>query len=1433
MGGGQRRRAQNNGCRSQHETESLPAWAGQEAASLDCTELSFISDLLLVFASRGTEIRRRFQSHLNRPFVAFLDPLACRRQTFATFFAGTCVFGLWKFIFPCLGGPARGVSSLLSLVCDSFHRSLVGPTRPDTVKYAMNLNGKHVEMHLEKNIDFLHEDYTETHYMSDGTPVVTKPEKMDLCYYQGKIINDRNSLVSMSTCDGLRGYFQTAEQSFLIEPLSEDSDGDHAVMKYEDVTNLPSVCGVTNTSWYLFAEGFPDFSSRKSKSRMSGQTMLQQKKYNEVFLVVDNRMYLKLDKNITKVRQKIFDIFNFVNVAYKPLNTFMALIGLEIWTQGDKIAVTTPSADTLNAFTTWRNDDLVKRNKHDNAHLITEIDFDGATVGLAFVGTLCTPQSTAVIQNHNTKAIAVGATLAHEMGHNLGMSHDNSSCTCGGDRSCIMSATLSYNIPKLFSTCSLAHYEQFLNTRNPECLLNKPQAQDLLQPPMCGNGLREVGEACDCGSVSIADASLMCRPIRDECDLSEYCTGSSVLCPEDVFSVNGLPCKNNTGYCYNGQCPKRGDQCIKMWGSGAVVAVDNCYSQNTKGKSYAYCTRPANEVYIGCLKQDVMCGKLFCDKGQATPNYGRSVMFTLMQGTCKATFYSNKDQDFGQVETGTKCGEAKVCSKNQCVSLNAAYNATNCTANCGANKVCNHKLQCICAPNWLPPDCVMPVSRSHSTNTSLPIGLAVVVLLGAVLVGVAIYCIKSRKNQRRFPEVSAYSSAKRIDCLTLNGVKVHEVVRPIRLHDLHKRQLEPNRPAAVKYTMTLGGKPMEMHLRRNDDFLPEGYTETHYTDNGTTVVTKPRELDLCYYHGKIANDSNSMVSISTCDGLRGYFQTAEQRYLIEPLDKDTDGDHAVLKYEDVTSTPAVCGVTNTTWESFDVPPYTRKSKSRASGPTMFQKPKYNEIILVVDSRMYNKMDKNDDNVRKRIFEIVNFVNAVYKPMNTFIALIGLIMWKDSDPIKVTEPAGQTLDKFTNWRNKELMRIQKHDNAHLITGIDFDSTTVGLAFIGTLCTGHSTGVIQDHNPRAIAVGATLAHEMGHNLGMNHDSSSCVCSEASCVMTAALSYNIPQLFSSCSINNFETYLNSRNPECLLNKPQSITLVQASVCGNGFREIGEDCDCGSVEECTNPCCNATTCTLTKGSMCAEGECCNDCKIADATLMCRPKRDECDLPEYCTGDSAFCPEDVFAVNGLQCRNGDSYCYKGQCPRLEDQCIKMWGSGAVVGGAFCYNQNTRGTYYAYCSWPIKGTYIGCQKQDVMCGKLFCEQGQDNPNYGRSVQFSNCKATFYDEPENDYGQVDTGTKCGNEKVCYQNQCINIEVAYKSTNCSAKCNGRGPIRPKGPPPPPPTKPSAPPMILHTDFRAAHQNDLAFCRTADLHEQELSGTLEANTGTHRAL
>lgn len=83
---------------------------------------------------------------------------------------------------------------------------------------------------------------------------------------------------------------------------------------------------------------------------------------------------------------------------------------------------------------------------------------------------------------------------------------------------------------------------------------------------------------------------------------------------------------------------------------------------------------------------------------------------------------------------------------------------------------------------------------------------------------------------------------------------------------------------------------------------------------------------------RVTRSRSCSVSLGGLSVVRGYFRMSAQRYLIEPLSGGEEGDHAVMAFNPNVSTPAVCGVTNTSW-STDFEPPTGGSRSR-SGVTL-------------------------------------------------------------------------------------------------------------------------------------------------------------------------------------------------------------------------------------------------------------------------------------------------------------------------------------------------------------------------------------------------------------------------------------------------------------------------------------------------------------------
>ncbi|XP_020009132.2 disintegrin and metalloproteinase domain-containing protein 28 [Castor canadensis] len=615
----------------------------------------------------------------------------------------------------------------------------------------------------------------------------------------------------------------------------------------------------------------------------------------------------------------------------------------------------------------------------------------------------------------------------------------------------------------------------------------------------------------------------------------------------------------------------------------------------------------------------------------------------------------------------------------------------------------------------------------------------------------------------------------------LPKAKKYEVVYPIRLHPLHKREV--NKPekqgpfeTEIRYKMTVNGKIAVLYLKKNKNLLAPGYTETYYNSTGKNVTTSPQIMDDCYYQGHIINEKVSEASISTCKGLRGYFTQGDERYFIEPLrpTNQDEQEHALFK-DDPNEDKA-----NGTCGTDDVLGVHGSHQDLALSATRLiklndqkvqEQKKYIEYYVVLDNGEFKKYSEDLDEIRKRVFEMVNYINMLYKKLNTHVVLVGMEIWTNEDKIKITPNANSTLENFSKWRRSDLLRRKHHDIAQLVSSTDFSGATVGLAFLSSMCSSyHSVGIVQDHSNNHLRVAGTMAHEMGHNLGMFHDDYTCKCPSAVCVMEKSIRFYMPSDFSSCSRDSYDKFLEDKLSNCLFNTPLPTDIISIPICGNQVVEMGEDCDCGTIEECTNVCCDAKTCKIKAGFQCVSGECCEKCQIRKAGKVCRAVRHECDLPEMCDGKSSHCPGDRFKVNGFPCQNGRGYCLMGKCPTLEQQCVDMWGSGTKVAEKSCYHSNENRSKIGYCHM-VNNTRIPCKAKDIMCGKLFCQGGsRDLPWKGFTVSILTCKMFDPEDTSQGIGMVANGTKCGNSKVCINAECVDMERTYKSTNCSAKCKG---------------------------------------------------------------
>ncbi|XP_055975139.1 ADAM DEC1 [Sorex fumeus] len=418
----------------------------------------------------------------------------------------------------------------------------------------------------------------------------------------------------------------------------------------------------------------------------------------------------------------------------------------------------------------------------------------------------------------------------------------------------------------------------------------------------------------------------------------------------------------------------------------------------------------------------------------------------------------------------------------------------------------------------------------------------------------------------------------------------YEVVHPKKLHSLHKRELqnkvkekdreEERYDSEIQYQIKIKGEDVILYLQKTKHLLGPDYSETYYSPTGEEITTSPQK-EHCYYEGHILNEKNSVASISTCDGLRGYFTHHDQNYMIKPLKRTDEEEHAVFtnNYEELNPVNHTCGMRHVGKESL-----IRSARSPISPEQkeFLQADKYISLFLVLDNAFYNNFNRNVTRIRSFIFEVMNLLNVIYRTINIQVVLVGMEIWSNGDKIEMSTTKNELFTNFKNWHRSSFRSQRIHDHIQLLSGIDFNNRLVGLAASNSMCYLSSIAIIEAKNKNSVSLVGVMAHELGHVLGMPDVPYNTKCPSGSCVMSQYLSSKFPKDFSTISRSRFEKYLLSHKPKCLLQAPIPKNIMTEPVCGNKLLEVGEECDCGSLKECTSPCCEAKTCKLKPGAGC-----------------------------------------------------------------------------------------------------------------------------------------------------------------------------------------------------------------------------------------------------------
>ncbi|XP_031748801.1 A disintegrin and metalloproteinase with thrombospondin motifs 19 isoform X1 [Xenopus tropicalis] len=368
------------------------------------------------------------------------------------------------------------------------------------------------------------------------------------------------------------------------------------------------------------------------------------------------------------------------------------------------------------------------------------------------------------------------------------------------------------------------------------------------------------------------------------------------------------------------------------------------------------------------------------------------------------------------------------------------------------------------------------------------------------------------------------------------------------------------------------GLELYLLLKRDNHFLAPGFVveQRHREWRGSSVQDTDRE---CYYSGTVLRHPGSFASFSTCGGLMGFIQMNEDFIYIEPLNQTmavAGHAHRVYRRKRATENKSwekksnhqpSCGIT----DRRRTRNYKASDTGRGKRYSFKQAQQYNiETVVVADPAMVSY--HGPEATRKFILTILNMVYNLFQhkslgvQMNLRVTKLVLLHESPVD-MYIGHHGEKMLESFCKWQLEEFGKkndvhmemstswgeeYSAVDAAILITRTDFcvhkdePCDTVGIAYLNGMCSDKRKCIIAEDNGLNLAF--TIAHEMGHNMGINHDNDHPSCADGLHIMSGEWikGQNLGDVsWSRCSREDLERFLRSKASNCLLQtNPQSLS-------------------------------------------------------------------------------------------------------------------------------------------------------------------------------------------------------------------------------------------------------------------------------------------------------